>query len=163
MENRAHLQMGTQTQHQWCRLPVISTNKSCLWTPRQKSAKHETCFINKWGLKLSGCTLKVSLLSSDTNFLLQDSCIKIEQNSNLLVFVQHTEGIQKGKIGSYTFKVLLRDVPIMVMVIVSKHRLQRKDKYLWNNYLWVRLWTCYWESSDNWHIILTRSLECSGK
>jgi hypothetical protein len=62
---------------------------------------------------------------------------------NLLVFVQHAEGVKEGKIGSYTFKVLLGDVPIMVVIIVSKHRLQRKDKYLLRDDLWVRLHTCY--------------------
>lgn len=49
---------------------------------------------------------------------------------DLLIFVEHTEGIQEGEVGCYTLKVLLGDVSIMVVIVVSKHRLQRIDEHL---------------------------------
>lgn len=45
---------------------------------------------------------------------------------SLLVFVQHTERVQEGEVGSYAFKVFLRYITIMVMIVVPKDRLERK-------------------------------------
>lgn len=40
-----------------------------------------------------------------------------------LIFVQNTEGVQEGKVSCNALKVLLRNIAIMVMVIIPKHRL----------------------------------------
>lgn len=46
---------------------------------------------------------------------------------NSLVFVKHTERVQEREVGSNALKVLLRDVAIMVMIVISKHRLPGRD------------------------------------
>lgn len=43
--------------------------------------------------------------------------------SYLLIFIKHTEGIQKREICSDALKIFLRYVTVVVVVIVTKHRL----------------------------------------
>lgn len=45
-----------------------------------------------------------------------------------LIFVQNTEGVQEGKVGSDALKVLLRNIAVMVMVIIPEHRLPSDKK-----------------------------------
>lgn len=53
-----------------------------------------------------------------------------KSSPSLLVFVQHTERVQEGEVGSYTFKVFLRYITIMVMIVVPKDRLWKKKIYI---------------------------------
>lgn len=63
------------------------------------------------------------------SFLIKEKKKKATKKSpNLLVFVKHTERVQKGEVGSYTFKVFLRNIAIMIMIIVPKDRLGKKKR-----------------------------------
>lgn len=42
-----------------------------------------------------------------------------------LIFVQDAEGVQEGKVSSDAFKVLLRNITIVIMVIIPEHRLYK--------------------------------------
>lgn len=44
---------------------------------------------------------------------------------NSLIFVQNAKRVQEGKVSSNAFKVLLRNIAIMVMVIIPEHRLHK--------------------------------------
>lgn len=52
-------------------------------------------------------------------------CVVNIHTVHSLIFVQDAEGVQEGKVCSNTFKVLLRNIAIVIVVIVPEHRLYK--------------------------------------
>lgn len=58
-----------------------------------------------------------------------------------LIFVQNTERVQEREVSSDVLKVLLRDIPVMVMVIIPENRLSKDKKQITPNTLRTHIHT----------------------